>query len=63
MKAKELRSLSIDELQAKLEELKKELFKLRFERSVSESADKMRKRKLKRDIARVLTVINEKKGK
>lgn len=63
MKAKELRSLSIDELQAKHEELKKELFKLRFERSVSESADKMRKRKLKRDIARVLTVINEKKGK
>jgi len=57
MNATELRDLSDDELRAKLAELKEERFRLRF-RSASESIDNpMRFRTLRRDIARILTVL------
>ncbi len=57
MNATELRDLSDDELKAKLAELKEERFRLRF-RSASESIDNpMRFRTLRRDIARILTVL------
>jgi large subunit ribosomal protein L29 len=57
MNATELRELSDDELRAKLAELKEERFRLRF-RSASESIDNpMRFRTLRRDIARILTVL------
>jgi large subunit ribosomal protein L29 len=59
MNATELRDLSDDELQAKLAELKEERFRLRF-RSASESIDNpMRFRTLRRDTARILTVLRE----
>lgn len=61
MKAGELRDLTEGELMEKLESLKKELFKLRFERSISEPADKFKAKKIKKDIARIKTVINEKR--
>ena len=57
MNATELRELSDDELRAKLAELKEERFRLRF-RSASESIDNpMRFRTLRRDTARILTVL------
>ncbi len=57
MNVTELRDLSDDELKAKLAELKEERFRLRF-RSASESIDNpMRFRTLRRDIARILTVL------
>jgi len=57
MNATELRELSDDELHAKLAELKEERFRLRF-RSASESIDNpMRFRTLRRDTARILTVL------
>ena len=57
MNATELRELSADELKAKLAELTEERFRLRF-RSASESIDNpMRFRTLRRDIARILTVL------
>lgn len=57
MNATELRELSDDELKAKLAELKEERFRLRF-RSASESIDNpMRFRSLRRDTARILTVL------
>ncbi|MEZ4412084.1 MAG: 50S ribosomal protein L29 [Gemmatimonadales bacterium] len=57
MNATELRDLSDDELKAKLAELKEERFRLRF-RSASESIDNpMRFRTLRRDTARILTVL------
>jgi len=57
MTATELRDLSDDELKAKLAELKEERFRLRF-RSASESIDNpMRFRTLRRDTARILTVL------
>ena len=57
MNATELRDLSDDELKAKLAELKEERFRLRF-RSASESIDNpMWFRTLRRDTARILTVL------
>ena len=57
MNATDLRELSLDELHAKLAELKEERFRLRF-RSATESIDNpMQFRTLRRDIARLLTVL------
>lgn len=60
MKAEELRELSIVELQEKLRELREELFNLRFQKSIHQLENPMRIREVKKDIARVLTVIREK---
>ncbi|MFP3206173.1 MAG: 50S ribosomal protein L29 [Hydrogenobaculum sp.] len=61
MKAKDLRQLSIQELEAKLKELKTELFKLRITKKIEGLKEPSKIRNIKRDIARILTVINEKK--
>ncbi len=60
MKASELRTLKIEELRKKADELKMELLKLRFQQRISGLDNPMAIRNLKRDIARVLTVIREK---
>ncbi|HFC98402.1 MAG TPA: 50S ribosomal protein L29 [Thermosulfurimonas dismutans] len=60
MKASELRELSIPELKEKLRELREELFNLRFQKTIHQLENPMRIRQVKRDIARVLTVIREK---
>jgi len=60
MKASELRELSIPELKEKLRELREELFNLRFQKTVHQLENPMRIRQVKRDIARILTVIREK---
>ncbi len=58
-KPNELRELSKDELDAKLAELTEERFRLRF-RSATESIENpMRFRALRRDIARIKTVLRE----
>jgi large subunit ribosomal protein L29 len=60
MKANEIRELSVDDAKAKLEELVKERFNLRF-RSATESIENpMRFRDLRRDIARLHTILREK---
>lgn len=57
----DLRQLSVDELETKLTELREERLKLRF-RSATESVENpMRFRTLRRDTARVLTILNEKR--
>lgn len=60
MKATELRNLSVEELETKLAELKKELFNLRFQSAVNQLENPHKITEVKRDIARVLTVIREK---
>ena len=60
MKATELRNLSVEELETKLAELKKELFNLRFQSAVNQLENPLKITEVKRDIARVLTVIREK---
>lgn len=59
MKASELRKLSQTELDAKLLELKKELFNLRFQQAINQLDNPMRISAVKKDIARVMTVIRD----
>ncbi|MCD6548159.1 MAG: 50S ribosomal protein L29 [Thermodesulfobacterium sp.] len=60
MKAHELRELSIPELKEKLSQLREELFNLRFQKTVHKLENPMRIRQVKRDIARILTILREK---
>ncbi len=60
MKASELRALSIAELRQKEKELRKELMEMRFQKSIGRLDNPAKYRQLKRDLARVLTVIREK---
>ncbi len=63
MKASELRKNNVDELQKKLKELKAELFNLRFQNAVNQLENPMRIRIVKKDIARILTIIRERELK
>jgi large subunit ribosomal protein L29 len=66
MKAKELRQLSEGELLVKEKELNEELFNLRFQHATGQLDNVMRIPHVKRDIARVKTILKEKapdKGK
>lgn len=60
LKPSELRELSIDELRKKEKEIRKELMDLRFQKSIGRLDNPARYRQLKRDLARVLTIIREK---
>ena len=60
MKASELRQYSLQELRQKLEELKKQLFELNFQRQMGNVQKPHLFRAVKKDIARVLTVMKEK---
>ena len=60
MKANELTKLSVDELNAKLAELKDELFKLRFQHAINQLDNPHKIADVKKDIARVMTVIRQK---
>lgn len=59
VKAKELRELSTEELEKKLAELKEELFNLRFQLATGQLENPMRVRAVRKDIARVKTVMTE----
>lgn len=56
MKASELRKMSAEELDAKLLELKDELFKLRFQQAINQLDNPTRISAVKKDIARILTI-------
>ena len=56
MKSSEIRKLSAAEMDAKLAELKKELFNLRFQQAVNQLDNPMRISAVKKDIARIKTV-------
>ena len=59
MKADKLRQLTYAELQTRLDESKEELFNLRFQREIGQLEDVTRMRVIKRDVARILTVMRE----
>ena len=59
MKASELRELTVEELRAKLTELKTELFNLRFQLAVNQLENTSRIGAVKKDIARVSTVLRQ----
>ncbi|CAO80994.1 50S ribosomal protein L29 [Candidatus Cloacimonas acidaminovorans] len=59
MKIEEIRDLSIEELQAKLEELRIELFNLRFQKTKNLLDRPDRIRNIRHDIARIYTILTE----
>ena len=60
MKAKEIREMTSEELDKKLVELKEELFNLRFQHSINQLDNPHKIADVKKDIARVMTVIRQK---
>ena len=60
MKASELRNQSTQELQNELKSLKEELFNLRFPHATGQLENPLRIQQVKRDYARVKTVLREK---
>jgi large subunit ribosomal protein L29 len=62
MRASELRELGTDELMEKAKDLKEELFNLRFQHATGQLENVMRLSQVKRDIARVNTILREKRG-
>ena len=59
MKASELREMSAAELDSKLQSLREELFNLRFQLTINQLDNPMRIKAVKKDIARVQTVIRQ----
>jgi large subunit ribosomal protein L29 len=59
MKASDLKELTVDELQTKLTELKEELFNLRFQLAVNQLDNTSRIGAVKKDIARVSTILRQ----
>ena len=60
MKAEEIRSMSAEQLNDKLKELKAELFNLRFQHAINQLENPHKIADVKHDIARVMTVLREK---
>ena len=58
MKIKDLNDMSPDELRHKQEELIDQLFKLRFQKSLGQLDSPMKVKNVRRDIARIKTVLN-----
>ena len=63
MKAKELREMTDVELNKQLKDLKAELFNLRFQHTIHKLDNPIRIEAVKKDIARVMTVLAEKNAK
>ena len=61
MKAFEIRSMADQEIQTKLEEAYEELFNLRFQHAIGQAKDSNQVKRLRRDIARMKTILNERK--
>lgn len=59
MKANEVRKMSASQLEGKLVELKKDLFQLRLQHATNQLENPIRINEVKKDIARVKTIIRE----
>lgn len=62
MKATEVRDLTPDQLDGKLVELKREAFNLRFQAASGQLENTVRVREIRRDVARIKTILKEKKA-
>lgn len=61
MKATDVRAKTLDELRTELEGLKKEQFNLRFQKATGQLENTARVRQIRRDIARIQTIMREKR--
>lgn len=59
MKASEIKDMSLDEMLRKLDDLKEELFNLRFQHETGQLENPQKMKQTKRDIARVKTIIRQ----
>ena len=59
MKANEIKDLSMDEMLRKVDDLKQELFNLRFQHETGQLENPQKMKETKRDIARVKTIIKQ----
>ncbi len=59
MKANEIRKMDTTDIKSQIENLKKELFDLRFQAAVGQLEDTAKLSKIKKDIARMYTIITE----
>ena len=62
MKPAEFRKLTLEELRSKEKDLKEELFLFRLRHAIKDPEDTMKIKNLKKDVARVLTIIKEKEN-
>jgi large subunit ribosomal protein L29 len=60
MKAKEIRELSTEEMTKKIDQNEEELFNLRFQAKIGQLANPLQLRFVRRDIARINTILKEK---
>ena len=60
MKPEKVREMGADELRAKEHELQEQLFRLRVQKSIGQLENAIKLREIRRDIARVKTVLREK---
>jgi len=60
MKARELKELTEEELRSKEEELKDQLFKLKFQHALGQLENAMKLKNIKKDIARIKSILNAK---
>ena len=60
MKTIDIRKMSAEELEAKLKELKSELFNLRFQHAINQLENPHKIAEIKKEIARVMTILREK---
>ena len=63
MKKKEIRELKANELEKKLDDLKEEMFNLRFQISTNQSGNPLRIRTVRKSIARIKSILSEQKRK
>ena len=59
MKVKDIREMQVEQLRSKLSDSREELMKLRFQQVTGQLTDSSRLRLLRRDIARMETILNE----
>jgi len=59
MKTEEIRKMSVEEMQVKLSDMREEVMKLRFQQVTGQVTDTSHVRLLRRDVARMETILNE----
>ena len=62
MRGSEIRELTLEELRQREEDISEELFNLRFQLATSQLENKMRVRQVRRDLARIKTIMREKQA-
>jgi large subunit ribosomal protein L29 len=62
LEAKDLREMTVDELRRKSDDLSRELMRARFAKANQQLKNPLKIREIRRSIARILTIMHEKKG-